>query len=290
MSSSTFKKLETMLMQCESLRDVKLVFESIPPEKVAGVLNGRTETGHTLLHCACRHSSAAVVLYLIQSRGFKCNVVAATGDFPLHIAVSRVVEQQQSFASIRVLQALLSCIQSEWITMFDAAGLNPLHLAVKLNCLSATKLILNSSPDSVLCCTETSGQNIVHLAAQRDQPSFMEFLLCAVAEAGFNASDCSMIQDKVGRTARVVAAGAHDNAGKGEPTARVCACPPRLTPLQAATSSAEENPAPNHRPTQIALIYSPHLLLHPGFFRNPTHDAFRALFLSSGRRSRLIAA
>jgi hypothetical protein len=223
-TSSTFKKLETMLMQAERLRDVKFVFESMPPEKVAGVLNGRTEAGHTLLHCACRHSSAAVVLYLIQSRGFKCNVVTATGDFALHIAVSRIVEEQQSFASIRVLQALLSCIQSEWITMFNATGLNPLHLAVKLSCLSATKLILNSSPDSVLCCTETSGQNIIHLAAQQQQQSFMEFLLCFVKDAGFNPSDCSMIQDKVGRTARVLAASAHDNAGKGEQTARPRRC------------------------------------------------------------------
>jgi hypothetical protein len=94
-SSSTFKKLETMLMQAERLRDVKFVFESMPPEKVAGVLNGRTETGQTLLHCACKHSSAAVVMYLIQLRGFKCNVVTATGDFALHIAVSRIVEEQQ---------------------------------------------------------------------------------------------------------------------------------------------------------------------------------------------------
>ena len=215
-SSSTFKKLETMLVQAERLQDFKFVFESIPPEKIAGVSNGRSETGMTLLHIACKHSSASVVLYLIQSRGFKCDVVSATGDSALHIAVLRVVDQQQSLVSIRVLQALLSCVQAEWITMFNSQGLNPLHLAVKMSCVAATKLIFNSSPHAILCCTESSGQNIIHLAAQNEKPSFTEFLLSCVREAGFNASNCSMIQDKNGRTARVQAAGVHDNGGRGQ--------------------------------------------------------------------------
>ena len=219
-SSSTFKKLEAQMMQGEQLQAVKFVFEGIPSDKLAAVLNGRTETGLTLLHCACKHSSAAVVRYLIQSRGFKCDVTSATGDTALHIAVLRIVHQQQSLAAMRVLQALMACVQAEWITMFNAAGLNPLHLAVKLSCVSATKLIFNSSPHSILCCTQSSGQNIIHLAAQHEQLSFMEFLLCCVKEAGFSPSNCSMIQDKNGRTARVQAASVHENGGKGQNAAR----------------------------------------------------------------------
>ena len=217
-SSSTFKKLEAMLMQAERLRDVKFVIESIPHDKLAGVLNGRSETGMTLLHCACRRSSASVVLYLIKRHGMQCGATSATGDCALHIAVTRVAEEHQSFASIRVLQALLSCVQAEWITMFNSSGLNPLHLAAKLSCVAATKLILSSSPHAVLCCTETSGQNIIHIAAQREQLPFMEFLLCCVKHAGFSASNCSVIQDKAGRTARLQAASAHENGGRGEKT------------------------------------------------------------------------
>ena len=221
-SSSTFKKLETMMMQGEGLQAVRLVFDGIPQDKLAAVLNGRTEMGLTLLHCACQRSSAAVVQYLIQQRGFKCDVTSATGDSALHIAVLRIVEQQQSRAAIRVLQALLACVQAEWITMFNSTGLNPLHLAAKLSCVSATKLIVKSSPHSILCCTHASGQNIIHLAAQHGQMAFMEFLLNCVRDAGFSPSNCSMIQDKNGRTARLQAAGAHENGGKGQGAARTC--------------------------------------------------------------------
>jgi ankyrin repeat protein len=195
---------------------VRFVIESIPHDKLAGVLNGRSETGMTLLHCACKRSSASVVLYLMKTHGMQCGVPSATGDCALHIAVTRVAEEHQSFASIRVLQALLSCVQAEWITMFNSSGLNPLHLAAKLSCVAATKLILLSSPHAVLCCTENSGQNIIHIAAQREQLPFMEFLLCCVERAGFSASNCSMIQDKAGRTARIQAASAHENGGRGD--------------------------------------------------------------------------
>ena len=207
-------------MQAESVRNVKSVFESIPQDKLPALMNARSDTGMTLLHIACRRSSAAVVLYLIKSRGMKCDVVTATGDCALHIAVSRVADERQSLVSIRVLQALLSCVQAEWITMFNSSGLNPLHLAVKLSCVSATKLILKSSPHSILCCTSSSGQNVIHIAAQHEQLAFMEFLLCCVTDAGLSPSNCSMIQDNVGRTARVQAAGAHENAGRGKKCAR----------------------------------------------------------------------
>jgi hypothetical protein len=269
-SSSTFKKLEAMLTQAEKLSDVKFVFESIPPDKLAGVLHGRTETGATLLHCACRHSSASVVLYLIKSRGMKCDVPSATGDCALHIAVYRVSQEHQSLSSIRVLQALLSCVQAEWITMFNSSGLNPLHLAVKLSCLSATKLILNSSPHSVLCCTQSSGQNIIHLAAQHEQLSFMEFLFCCVKDAGFNASDCSMIQDKVGRTARLLAANVQENGGRGKGAALQCHSPNVSCSVQGVISSLAETVSQFQTPMQVS--YSAFLLRCRGLFLSSTQN------------------
>jgi ankyrin repeat protein len=222
--SSTFKKLEAMITRADKLQDVKAVFDSIPSDKLAAVLSGRTDAGMTLLHCACKYSRASVVLYLINSRGFKCDAASATGDSAFHIAVSRVSEQhvsrvseqQQSLASIRVLQAVLSCAGAEWITVFNSAGLNPLHLAVRLCCVPAVQLIINSCPQAILCCTENTGQNIIHLAAQNAQLPFVEFLLCCVKEAGFSPSSCSLIQDKRGRSARSDAADSHQNGGKGQ--------------------------------------------------------------------------
>lgn len=189
----------------------------------------------------------------------------------MHIAVHRVSKEQQSLSSIRVLQALLSCVQAEWITMFNASGLNPLHLAVKLSCLSATKLILNSSPHSVLCCTQGSGDNIIHLAAQHEQLSFMEFLLCCVKDAGLSASDCSMIQNKVGRTARFHAANVHENGGRGKQLAlhRVDIHSPRAScSEQGGSSSLAETASQYRTPTQGS--YSAFLLRCRGLFLSST--------------------
>jgi ankyrin repeat protein len=284
-SSSTFKKLETMLVQACKLRDLKFVYESIPPDKIAGVSNGRTETGMTLLHCACRHSSAAVVLYLIQSRGFKCDVVTATGDSALHLAVLRIAEQQQSLVSIRVLQALLSCVQAEWITMFNSQGLNPLHLAAQLSCMSATKLIFNSSPHAILCCTERSGQNVIHIAAQLEQPSFTEFLLSCVQHAGFSTSNCSMIQDKSGRTARAQAVGVHENGGRGQFPALLFLSQRHGNShsVQGGTSSLEERPTSSHHCLPVLFTFTAFRFQNRGFF----HILMPALrrILSCGRQS-----
>lgn len=173
-------------------------------------LNTRDDLGQTALHLLAKTGTEGLA-DLLLANGAEPNMKDATGKTPLHVSVDSgqfpfaywIIKHERG-ADIKetctedgsnvlhlvirnmklsiedtesVISSLLNCGCTAIIEMPDEQGTRPLHDAVRFNCLSTVKLLIENGADVNI--RDNEHITPIHLALDRQKPDILEFLLKA---------------------------------------------------------------------------------------------------------------
>jgi ankyrin repeat protein len=166
-----------IILQSKKLGQITSLLKCIPSSESAR----RNKIGDTLLHLACRYSTASTVSFLVKSLRCKTDTLNEnSGAAPLHFACGRnsisIVEAVSNNCNANLQLKDVSLLRDPNDVDRFISGDTPLHVACRAGWINITEHLLEVGHAGALCIRNCQGDLPLHLACQHNDKMIRLFI------------------------------------------------------------------------------------------------------------------